>query len=281
MVKVSDGTVSWNAKSPSNPPPARTRHAAIWDLTADVPSHHEFDRMVVFGGEVAGGASGQAWALDNGCTAWTPLPNQPNYSIAGHTAIYHPQVIWALDPELYTESTGTWQGQQAPRKQRYYPFMFVLPSGNLFAAGSKDTTFLFKRVGTSPPVWQKLPATGVSQVAGGSAVSFRPGEIMKCGTEFDPASKITTKIRIEANDTSVLGWQMSDTMTADTLKRCRWIGGGERRKAETFASTSTTSPDAGSAAWMRATAPRERTWRYGMGETTRGCPRHLASISVA
>jgi hypothetical protein len=210
------GQVQWrSAPLVGGPPPAgRSRHAAMWDGV--------LDRMIVFGGSSGTSASAEAWALKWNASSltwsWSPLESQPSSALAGHTAVFNPAIIWSKDPELFSPSSGSWQLQNSPRKQPYYPFMFVVPSGNLFYAGSSFPTFLYKR-NVTPPVWQQFPNTN-SLFAGGSAVMFRPGEIMKSGRDYDESCFVggqTAKIKIDANDTST-GWVTStNTMKVRTF----------------------------------------------------------------
>lgn len=63
-----------------------------------------------------------------------------------------------------------------------YPFMFVLPSGNVMYAGAEgaggDDASLFVRQPSGE--WART-ATGTSPIPGGSAVMYEPGKVMKSG----------------------------------------------------------------------------------------------------
>ncbi len=91
-------------------------------------------------------------------------------------------------PEIFDPSvgfTGAWtelpQGPQSPS----YPFMFVLPDGNVFYAGGESYTAEDPSVGRvlvlndGPAYWSGRTYT--ASIPGGSAVQYWPGKFMKSG----------------------------------------------------------------------------------------------------
>ncbi|MGP1675000.1 MAG: galactose oxidase-like domain-containing protein, partial [Candidatus Limnocylindrales bacterium] len=89
-------------------------------------------------------------------------------------------------PEIYDPTTDSWTRlTTAPRDQGLYPFMFVLPNGKVYEAGSKNTTAILDLSGT--PTWTAGPTApwstnGYSE----SAVMYLPGKILRAGGG-DPA----------------------------------------------------------------------------------------------
>jgi hypothetical protein len=216
----SAGEIQWQqVAAPPGGPSARARHAAIWDRTENSAWSTELERMIVTGGDVGTSqASSEVWALNRDLTEWTLLETAPA-GLAGHSAIYSPPVKYALDPERYDPATGEWTALSAPLLQPIYPFMFLLPSGNLFFAGPNrkqvGPTFPTYLLNRTNPAWSLLPANGNSGFDGGSAVMYRPGQIMKCGTEADVGETsivgTTKKITIDASDQVVGGDWVSST----------------------------------------------------------------------
>jgi hypothetical protein len=84
-------------------------------------------------------------------------------------------------PEVYDPEANAWtQLTGAQRRVPLYPFMFVLPNGQVVDAGP-DTQTRVLNVATQ--TWTSLTT---SQIDGHTAVMYRPGKILKSGTWGDP-----------------------------------------------------------------------------------------------
>lgn len=96
-------------------------------------------------------------------------------------------------PEVYDPVTDTWTRlTTAQRSQGLYPFMFVLPDGRVYEAGSKSATAYLDPAGTGS--WTDGPSAGFSTSGySESAVMYRPGKIMRAGGG-DPAVARTAVI---------------------------------------------------------------------------------------
>jgi hypothetical protein len=97
-----------------------------------------------------------------------------------------PNGFRSIIPEIYDPTTDTWtQLTGAVRDQVLYPFMFVLPDGRPYHAGSKTTTAYLDLSGTgswTPGPTAPYQTNGYSE----SAVMYRPGKILRAGGG-DPA----------------------------------------------------------------------------------------------
>ena len=111
-------------------------------------------------------------------------------------------------PEVYDPATNTWtQLTGAQRDQPLYPFMFVLPNGLVFDAGSKASTALLNPAGTgswTPGPTALYSTNGYSE----SAVQYLPGKILRAGGG-DPSIKTAMVIDMNAGNPS---WRAIDPM---------------------------------------------------------------------
>ncbi len=184
-------SVEWRPlTSVGGPPPARAAHGAAVDPTAD--------GLAIAGGVDATGAiDPSTWFADLKCDPcgqdvlnWEHLGDMPAGK-RGFTGMLNRDFQqFARVPEVFdagTNGVGSWAALGSSLKlQDWYPFMFQLPSSlgvnRVFAAGP-DTNSWSLDLNANPPAWQAYP-TGAnsSGFVGGSAVMFRPGEVMKTGT---------------------------------------------------------------------------------------------------
>lgn len=82
-------------------------------------------------------------------------------------------------PEIYDPTTNTWsQFTAATQTINNYPFMFVLPDGNVLEAGSDEAPLPTKELNRATGVWSVVDPNVVD---GSSAVMYRPGKILKAG----------------------------------------------------------------------------------------------------
>ena len=84
-------------------------------------------------------------------------------------------------PELYDPATDTWTRLTGAQRDQYlYPFMFVLPNGLVYDAGSKTSTALLDPAGTGH--WTPGPtALYTTSAYSESAVQYLPGKILRAG----------------------------------------------------------------------------------------------------
>jgi methionine-rich copper-binding protein CopC len=82
-------------------------------------------------------------------------------------------------PEVYDPVSSTWsQLTTATQTINNYPFMFVLPNGNVLEAGSDEAPLPTKELNLATGTWSVIDPNVVD---GSSAVMYRPGKILKAG----------------------------------------------------------------------------------------------------
>lgn len=217
--KVTDpSAMEWEQATvncPSGCAPERTRHAALWDGARG--------RLVVFGGDTGGNPSAAStWVLNRVGTSsnqfeWQQLPGS-SLGVAGQTVVTSGAIgyqLHARQPELFTlGGSPVWTTGSPTFQTLYqsmYPFMFVMPSGNVFYAGSTKST---RMISLTNGFWG---TTYTSPLNGGSAVMYKPGEIMKSGSGgTETGNDSTAKIVFDASDQTT-GW----TIVGEMAKR-RW-----------------------------------------------------------
>ena len=168
----------WLSINVPNPPVARARHTVIFNAKGF--------SLVLFGGETGPGATANdAHEIHAYLPAsWNTLDVEgPPVGLAGHSAIYDPVLITARIPEIFqptVDNAGSWRDvSNAERILHSYPFMFLLPDGKIFTAGSDNDTRLLD---LDAGVWS--PSSIPSSFNGGSAVMYKPGKILKHGSIF-------------------------------------------------------------------------------------------------
>jgi hypothetical protein len=128
----------------------------------------------------------------------TPSP-RPRY---GHTLVDEDKEasgVVALFPERFDpRSAGSPVGGAEvlpyPLNVRLYPFMFLLPNGDLLYAGSSDDPVAETWSLNLASGWTRTANQNVTGHEGVSAVMYRPGKVMKCGnaTSDDPSMPTDT-----------------------------------------------------------------------------------------
>ena len=121
-------------------------------------------------------------------------------------------------PEVYDPVSNTWRRlTTASRDQGLYPFMFVLPNGKPYEAGSRTDTAILDPSGTGH--WTPGP-TGLWSTSGysESQAMYRPGKILRAGGG-DPA--IARAAVIDMNAASP-AWREIDPM-ANARRRMNMI----------------------------------------------------------
>ena len=89
-------------------------------------------------------------------------------------------------PEVYNAATNSWTSLTSARLSvPFYPFMFVLPDGDVFFAGadtyegnSSALNSYVLHINDDIPIWSFVDRSGN---VGGSAVMYEPGKILKTG----------------------------------------------------------------------------------------------------
>jgi PKD repeat protein len=100
-------------------------------------------------------------------------------------------------PEIYDPATDTWT-PKASRPQGLYPFMYVLPNGRVYEAGTGTATASFDPSGGGS--WSPGPAARFGSSAySESGAMYAPGKILRAGGG-DPAMNRTQVIDMNAAD---------------------------------------------------------------------------------
>ena len=171
---------------------------AITDLGGDYPtarSKHSVNvighLLFVFGGRSDDSTVHVAHldSLHEGeLRAWTHfVANEA--ALSGHTASYTnvPSIAERI-PQIYdpnATSGSRWTPLTgAPHLQDWYPQIFVWTQDTVFVSGPDLSSYKLALAPT--PAWRPYPDSP-SGLRGGSAVMYRPGKVMKCGTrDTDP-----------------------------------------------------------------------------------------------
>lgn len=178
--------LEWQPSTPvpgQSLPQARADHSAIFDVTG---------RLIVVGGDT-GGTSGDAttWAADVACTPgdceipadWMQMSSIGSGK-SGHVAWYDAVPHMSRQSEIIAPGSanpGVWNMVAgATLWQEFYPFNFVMPgdgvSDRIFSAGADNDSYVLDAAGGP---WTVSASSGFR---GGSAVMYRPGRVMKCGS---------------------------------------------------------------------------------------------------
>src|SRR5262249_18525920 len=94
----------------------------------------------------------------------------------GVGAAFSNQPLRNLVPEQLTLCPSGWQSQGASRLQALYPFMYVLPNGDLYDAG-RDAIETAKLVMGSTPTWQYTPSSAMRAMSSAARVDAATGTI--------------------------------------------------------------------------------------------------------
>lgn len=206
LLLLPDSTVRWYQYSISGTKPAtRSGHTGTYERGTQ--------RLYVFGGMTASAATGDTmWVvdLDDASPSWQAFATKGS-SLSGQTAVLD-YPIFTRKPEIYSSAQNTWTTATGALFQGWYPQTFVAPNGKVFNSGPSDSSYYFD---PSAGTWSAFPSTGTSGFIGGSAVMYRPGKVMKCGTRDTerrdaPAVQTTKTIDLTAGSPS---WQSSGNMS--------------------------------------------------------------------
>jgi hypothetical protein len=155
-------------------------------------------RVLTVGGHecAANGYLGTAYAnvFDPTTNKWTFLPNlndrrwYPTATLLpdGRALVTAGSAVTTTGydpiPEVYDPVANTWTllsgaNQVIPN----YAFMFVLPNGNVLAAGSDEAKMATYQLNVATQTWSVVDSTILDA---GSAVQYLPGKIMKTGSSY-------------------------------------------------------------------------------------------------
>lgn len=230
-------TYAWAQMATNTGPSPRYRMSAV--------HHDQPDRLVVFGGDSTGSASGgltnEIWylALADGIPQedrWSKptmrdFPNLPDpLPTAGHAGFVEPEPTTQPYPETFDPSgtsgslVGTWTtAASGAQPQALYPFMFGLPNGKLFYGGPPFE----HSIGSAYQIlFDPSAGTWAADTMGdwydaSSAVMYRPGRLLRCGRHSDgdvnPGVEYTDTLIVSGS--TVGRWQpIGDPPTSSKLK---------------------------------------------------------------
>ncbi len=208
LVFVGSDSVRWSQFTAADSVPVR-RYAH--SLTID-PSTFE---LYAFGGKDAADAAvgDTIWRaqLDDTVATWRAFPGRPDApAMAWHSAVMGSSIYNRL-AEVYSPGTNSWShssGDGSYLLQSWFPQNFLTPGGMVFSAGPGDTSYLFN---PATKKWRQFPlGSGAGYTSdtliGGTAVMYRPGKVMKCGSAStiswgSPAPRAAMKISTSSPDT--------------------------------------------------------------------------------
>ncbi len=145
-------------------------------------------RLYIYGGEANGQRKQDVrWvrldALWENRPAWQALDDLVS-PVSGHVAAFEPAVAFARVPEVFDANASPKWRTLSPFVEDWYPFTFLVPDSlsatpKLFVAGPDKQSYWLRPDASSShatpvgaPGWRRY----------GSAVMYRTGRIMKCGT---------------------------------------------------------------------------------------------------
>ena len=174
-------TVYWRLVPASgDAPPGRVGHVAIFDVG-----------VKLYGGTVEGTGDAKTWSCrvpvqagdyvaDQWQADWDHLEEATGPNLINSAAVNTGSASFTRVSEIWDPDTG-WTELADPLLETYYPFHFLLPDGKVFSAGPRTNSY---RLNLGTGMWQFWPAdtTKQSGFGGGSAVQYRLGKILKCGT---------------------------------------------------------------------------------------------------
>lgn len=176
---------------PSGVPVARADAAMVFE-------GDPYNRVVLYGGDTTpgemGGELGDLWELELGpatCNlgylAWVPksgVAGSAPGARAGHAFVFDTRPRTALFPELYNATLKTVTTVANGKQWLYsYPFMHLLPSGELFYSGvdTRTRVFNFSTGWAAEPLY-----SGFWGDTGVLVPTSRGAQVFKCGQKVEP-----------------------------------------------------------------------------------------------
>src|SRR5262249_18225040 len=187
-------------------PPARAGDPAPGPSPAAPPADNIFcaghsalgdGRILVAGGH-AGGHTGLAVAniFDPATLSWTAAATMayprwyPTVTTLpdGRALVTEGEIACdgcnASIPEIYDPATNRWSKLTgADLSLPYYPHVFLLPDGRLYAAATSEAPITTWALTLAGQTWTTVESSGKD---GGSSAMYLPGKILKAGTSVDP-----------------------------------------------------------------------------------------------
>lgn len=196
------------------PPAARSQSAAVFD-----------GRMVIIGGDCGAVTDDAVWAFkvpigpdnylpDDWSSTWESLALTPPMPVATKNSAAVNQGLSGVTriSEIFDQNGpggGSWAALSGNQLESLYPFHFLLPDGYVFSAGARQESY---RLNLTTGTWQPWPATANTvPFWSGSAVQFRPGEVMKCGSYYPSVPNTGATMRIDLNS-AIPQWTNSGSM---------------------------------------------------------------------
>jgi hypothetical protein len=197
----------------------------------------DWRRLTLFGGDsvlTPAARSNQTWALSfaEGGNKWqhlVPKAGSPApRALSGSAIVIDRRDVQARIPEKFGLHDGSgadttaWTVINAPLQQDDYPFMFEMPDGRILDAGPRQENVgegVINRLNLATASWNSLTITDDafrSQSKMGSAVMYRPGRVLRCG------SRNPDDGGVGSNATDTLEYQCA-VSPCDTLKGWRLI----------------------------------------------------------
>jgi hypothetical protein len=126
-------------------------------------------------------------------------------------------------PEIFDPRDGTWTSiPTASLRLPLYPYLYELPDGRVFAAGTQEEPIVSRVLDLTTGTWTSVDSP--HKLDGGSSVMYRPGKVMKCGSARNPdypaANAAATTYVIDMNQASPSWLQtasMANPRTEHTL----------------------------------------------------------------
>jgi len=125
----------------------------------------------------------------------------------------------ATIPEIYNPQTNAWtQLTTANLSFTYYPHSFTLPSGKVFLSGTAESPTASRILDLTTSTWS-APVGGPA-LESGSAVQYRPGQVLRAGKSVDPDDiqlpSVATAFVIDMNQPSPTWRQVGSMKFART-----------------------------------------------------------------
>ncbi len=119
-------------------------------------------------------------------------------------------------PEIYDPATNNWtQLTSANLSLPYYPHMYLLPDGRIYAAATSEAAITTRALNLSTNTWSVVESSGVD---GGASAMYRPGKILKAGRSLDPdnpPSTSTNKAYVIDMTAQVPAWRQVGSMASN------------------------------------------------------------------
>ncbi len=147
---------------------------------------------------------------------WYPTATTlPNGQVLISVGSQYTNTDYVSIPEIYNPVSNTVATLNAPISDSNYPFMFVLPNGNVLQAGSDEGAYASEELNLTTDTWSIVDPNVVD---GSSAVEYQPGKILKAGasdpeTASNSAPSAATAYVLDTTQPSPK-WQQTASMSS-------------------------------------------------------------------